>query len=111
VVRVGTEDKKDRDASIITRLIADSIVFVFGLLVIVPVFGAIAGALVGLSVAYGEPMLGFVAWLLMLVLATYVIYRMYKHVREDPKKQIRPIVREIRRFTEDLRELWGEDSG
>jgi membrane protein implicated in regulation of membrane protease activity len=106
---VGTKNKKDgEDASIITRLIADSMAFLFGLLVIVPVFGAIAGALVGLSVAYGEPMLGFVAWLLVLALATYVIYRMYKHVREDPKEQIRPIVREIRRFSDDLRELWGD---
>lgn len=106
---MGTKNKKDgEDASIITRLIADSMAFLFGLLVIVPVFGAIAGALVGLSVAYGEPMLGFVAWLLVLALATYVIYRMYKHVREDPKEQIRPIVREIRRFSDDLRELWGD---
>ena len=106
---MGTKNKKDgEDASIITRLIADSIAFLFGLFIIVPVFGAIAGALVGLSVAYGEPMLGFVVWLLMLLLATYVIYRMYKHVREDPKEQIRPIVREIRRFSDDLRELWGD---
>jgi membrane protein implicated in regulation of membrane protease activity len=106
---VGTGNKKDgEDASIITRLIADSIAFLFGLFIIVPVFGAIAGALMGLSVAYGEPMLGFVAWLLVFALATYVIYRMYKHVRENPKEQIRPIVREVRRFTEDLRELWGD---
>jgi len=107
-----SENKKDREeTSIITRLIADSIAFVFGLLIIVPVFGAIAGALMATFIAYNMPMIGFVAWLLMLLLATYVIYRMYRHVREDPKKQIRPIVREIRRFTEDLRELWGEDSG
>jgi len=107
---VGTENKKDGgNASIITRLIADSIAFLFGLFIIAPVFGAIASALVGVSVAYGEPMLGFVAWLSMLLLATYVIHRMYKHVRKDPKKQIKPIVREIRRFSDDLRELWGED--
>jgi len=106
---VGTKNKKDgKNASIITRLIADSMAFLFGLFIIVPVFGAIAGALVGLSVAYGEPMLGFVAWLLVLTLATYVIYRMYKHVRKDPKAQIRPIVKEIRRFSDDLRELWGD---
>ncbi len=109
---MSTKNKKDgKDSPIITRLIADSTAFLFGLFIIVPVFGAIAGALVGLSVAYGEPMLGFVAWLLMLALATYVIYRMYRHVRENPKAQIRPIVREVRRFMENLRELWGEDSG
>ncbi len=106
---MGTKNKKDGEGvSIITRLIADSTAFLFGLFVIVPIFGAVAGALVGLSVAYGEPMLGFVAWLLVLALATYVIYRMYKHVRKDPKAQIRPIVREIRRFTDDLREMWNE---
>jgi membrane protein implicated in regulation of membrane protease activity len=106
---VGTEGKKDKeDVPIITRLIADSTALLFGLFVIVPIFGAVAGALVGLSIAYGEPMLGFVAWLSLLALATYVIYRMYKHVREDPKKQIRPIVREIRRFTDDLRGMWDE---
>ena len=106
---MGTKNKKDgKNASIITRLIADSMAFLFGLFIIVPVFGAIAGALVGLSVAYGEPMLGFVAWLLVLALATYVIYRMYRHVRKDPKAQIRPIVKEIRRLSDDLRELWGD---
>jgi len=105
---VSTENKKDReDVSIITRLIADSIAFVFGLLIIVPVFGAIAGALMATFIAYNMPMIGFVAWLLMLVLATYVIYRMYRHVREDPKREIRPIVKEVRKFVDDLRELWG----
>ncbi len=109
---MGTKNKKDGEGvSIITRLIADSTAFLFGLFVIVPIFGAVAGALVGLSVAYGEPMLGFVAWLLVLALATYVIHRMYKHVREDPKKQIKPIVREIRRFTDDLRGMWDEGEG
>ena len=109
---MSTENEKDgEDVSIITRLIADSIAFVFGLLIIVPVFGAIAGALMATFIAYNMPMIGFVAWLLMLLLATYVIYRMYKHVREDPKREIRPIVKEVRRFTEDLRELWGEDDG
>jgi len=106
---VGTKNKKDgEDASIITRLIADSMAFLFGLFIIVPVFGAVAGALVGLSIAYGEPMLGFVAWLLVLALATYVIYRIFKHARENPREQIRPIVREIRRFTDDLRGMWDE---
>ncbi len=109
---MSTKNKKDgEDTSIITRLIADSMAFLFGLFIIVPIFGAVAGALVGLSVAYGEPMLGFVAWLLVLALATYVIHRMYKHVREDPKKQIKPIVREIRRFTDDLRGMWDEGEG
>ena len=105
---MGTENKKDREGvSIITRLIGDSIAFVFGLLIIVPVFGAIAGALMATFIAYNMPMIGFVAWLLMLVLATYVIYRMYRHVRENPKREIRPIVKEVRKFVDDLRELWG----
>ena len=109
---MGTENKKDEgDASIITRLIADSIAFVFGLLIIAPVFAAIASALMVVFSMHGMPVLGLASLFIVLGLATYVIYRLFRHVREDPKRQIRPIVREIRRFTDDLRGMWGEDGG
>ena len=105
---MGTENKKDGETSIITRLIADSIAFLFGLVIIAPVFAAIASALMVVFSMYGMPVLGLASVFIVLGLATYVIYRLFKHIREDPKRQIRPIVREIRRFTDDLRGMWDE---
>jgi len=103
---VSTHDKKNgEDASVITRLIADSVAFAFCLFVIIPVFGLIASALVGLAVMYGVPMLGAVLWLLVYAVTIYVIYRVFKHVREDPKRQVKPIVREIKRFIRELKEM------
>ena len=99
-----------RNTSTLTRLTARLLAFVYGAVIIAPGLSLAWTILMLWLTAINAPMIVKAIAIVMIVPVTFFIaHRLYSRAERNPRRHIRPIVREIKRFTEDLSELWGEE--
>jgi hypothetical protein len=95
-----------RNTSTLMRLTARLSAFVYGVVVIAPGLSLAWTILMVWLTAINAPMVVRAIAIVMIVpVAFFITHRLYSHAERNPRRHIRPIVREIKRFMRELESM------